>query len=39
VSEALAMMIGRGMITEDLRPVPGQEGLLQFYAASVPDIL
>jgi glycerol-3-phosphate O-acyltransferase len=36
LDEGLAPLIARGLVSADLRPVPGQEALLAFYAASVP---
>jgi glycerol-3-phosphate O-acyltransferase len=38
LEEGLAPLIRRGLVTEDLRPVPGEEALLAFYAASVPVV-
>jgi hypothetical protein len=31
-------LIRRGLVSADLKPVPEERALLEFYAASVPDI-
>ncbi|NJM83653.1 MAG: glycerol-3-phosphate acyltransferase, partial [Tabrizicola sp.] len=38
IREGLEPLIARGIVDAGLRPVPGQEALLAFYAASVPVI-
>jgi glycerol-3-phosphate O-acyltransferase len=38
LDEGLEPLIRRGLVTEDLRPVPEERALLDFYAASIPDI-
>jgi hypothetical protein len=39
LDDGLSMLIARRIVTADLRPVPAQQGLLQFYAASVQQRL
>jgi glycerol-3-phosphate O-acyltransferase len=36
VEEGLVPLIRRGLVTDDLKPVPSERALLAFYAASVP---
>lgn len=38
LDEGLEPLIKRGLVTSDLIPVPEQRSLLEFYAASVPDL-
>ena len=36
--EGLEPLIRRGLVSADLKPVPAERALLDFYAASVPDV-
>lgn len=38
LDEGLEPLIRRGLVSEGLQPVPSERALLNFYAASVPDI-
>ncbi|NGM47303.1 glycerol-3-phosphate acyltransferase [Rhodobacter sp. SGA-6-6] len=38
LEEGLAPLLGRGLVTADLRPVPSEAALMAFYAASVPAV-
>jgi glycerol-3-phosphate O-acyltransferase len=38
LDEGLEPLIRRGLVSADLKPVPDERALLEFYAASVPDI-
>ena len=38
LDEGLEPLIRRGLVSADLKPVPAERALLDFYAASVPDI-
>ena len=38
MDEGLGPLIRRGLVTDALQPVPAERALLDFYAASVPDI-
>jgi glycerol-3-phosphate O-acyltransferase len=38
LAEGLVPLIARGVVTDGLQPVPGERGLLAFYAASVPEV-
>jgi glycerol-3-phosphate O-acyltransferase len=38
LDEGLAPLIARGIVSADLQPVPGKRALLEFYAASVPEV-
>jgi glycerol-3-phosphate O-acyltransferase len=38
LTEGLAPLIARGIVTEALQPVAAKTGLLRFYAASVPEV-
>ncbi|HLQ19902.1 MAG TPA: glycerol-3-phosphate acyltransferase, partial [Tabrizicola sp.] len=38
LDEGLEPLIRRGLVSADLKPVPKERALLQFYAASVPEI-
>ena len=38
LAEGLGPLIARGLVSEALQPVPGQQALLSFYAASVPVV-
>ena len=38
LDEGLEPLIRRGLVSPDLKPVPEERALLEFYAASVPDI-
>ncbi len=38
MAEGLTPLIARGVVNEAMKPVPGQEALLAFYASSVPAV-
>ncbi len=38
LAEGLSPLIARGLVSEALQPVPGQQAMLSFYAASVPVV-
>lgn len=38
MAEGLTPLIARGVVNEAMKPVPGQEALLAFYASSVPTV-
>ena len=38
MAEGLEPLIARGLVTEGLQPVAGQEAVLAFYAAAVPEV-
>ena len=38
LDEGLDPLIRRGLVSADLKPVPAERALFDFYAASVPDI-
>jgi hypothetical protein len=38
LDEGLEPLIRRGLVSGDLKPVPSERALLEFYAASVPEI-
>jgi glycerol-3-phosphate O-acyltransferase len=38
LEEGLAPLVQRGIVTAALQPVAAERALLQFYAASVPEV-
>ena len=38
MTEPATVLQARGVVSADLQPVPAQRALLEFYAASVPDL-